>query len=74
MQNTLPALVEIITIVEADEAKAIATEADKRRLRLTSTPMSAADTVKAVQREMLPTSNLPGVLRSNGSDFVVLTM
>lgn len=64
MQDTLPILEEVIAITEADENNKIAAEVDKRRMRLSGTPLSAAETRKLVQRGLMANSRLPSPFRA----------
>jgi hypothetical protein len=60
MQNSLPALEEVVAIVEQREAQSIAQETDKRRMRLTGKVLSAEETKKSVQCDFMGASKLPG--------------
>lgn len=59
MQNSLPALEEIISIVEHREAAAIAQETDRRRMRLTGKVQTAEETLRSVQSDLMGSSGLP---------------
>jgi superkiller protein 3 len=65
IHDSLPVITEILASTETDEAKAIKSEIDRRRMRLTSG--SAAETRQAVQREVMGKSRLPGVCYASPS-------
>lgn len=63
IHNNMSVLSELVAINEQEEASAIARETDKRRLRL-GTGLTAEQTHKAVQSEVMATSPLPDLYQS----------
>jgi superkiller protein 3 len=61
LSNSLPTLLQILEITEREEDRRISTEVDKRRQRLGGARLTADETRKAVKREIMADSKVPGI-------------
>ena len=64
LQSNLPTLLEVVSLVEAEESNLIETEIKKRRQRLGGQTLSAVETRKLVEGEYLARSQLVGLYQA----------
>ncbi|KAL8292821.1 hypothetical protein RQP46_000515 [Phenoliferia psychrophenolica] len=64
LRSALPTLLELTSLTETLESSALTSELKKRRERLGGSALSAAETRRRVEAELMPSSGLPALYRA----------
>ncbi|KAK4701573.1 superkiller protein 3, partial [Phenoliferia sp. Uapishka_3] len=62
--SALPTLLELTSLTESFESSSLTSELNRRRQRLGGTTLSAAETRRRLEAEMMPSSGLPGLYKA----------